>query len=157
MLIAAATLLGCMESYKLHLRVEALERFLTLITVIETEMRYYALPLRQIVTRHSDAFAFLCHCQVQLEAGKSFAQAWQAGIAASAKGKGLKQKDKALMEQFGTGLGDSDIEGQLAHCRTTQALLTVQIEQARAEKTKKSKLFSVLGLCGGAGVALLIC
>ena len=77
-------MLGCMESYKLHLRVEALERFLTLITVIETEMRYYALPLRQIVTRHSDAFAFLCHCQVQLEAGKSFAQAWQAGIAASA-------------------------------------------------------------------------
>ena len=35
--------------------------------------------------------------------------------------------------------------------------LEEQIEQAREEKKKKSKLFSMLGLFFGTGVALLIC
>ncbi|MFR5069074.1 MAG: hypothetical protein ACLTE2_04045 [Eubacteriales bacterium] len=39
----------------------------------------------------------------------------------------------------------------------TAKLLEEQIEQAREEKKKKSKLFSMLGLFFGTGVALLIC
>ena len=78
-------------------------------------------------------------------------------VAAGTKGSGLKLKDKRLIEQFGAELGHTDIEGQIAHCEVTAKLLEEQIEQAREEKKKKSKLFSMLGLCFGTGIALLIC
>ena len=88
---------------------------------------------------------------------ESFDEAWKSGVAAGTKGSGLKLKDKRLIEQFGAELGHTDIEGQIAHCEVTAKLLEEQIEQAREEKKKKSKLFSMLGLFFGTGVALLIC
>lgn len=63
----------------------------------------------------------------------------------------MKLKDKRLIEQFGAELGHTDIEGQIAHCEVTAKLLEEQIEQAREEKKKKSKLFSMLGLFFGTG------
>ena len=92
-----------------------------------------------------------------LKTGKSFDEAWKSGVATGTKGSGLKLKDKRLIEQFGAELGHTDIEGQIAHCEVTAKLLEEQIEQAREEKKKKSKLFSMLGLFFGTGVALLIC
>ena len=46
------TLLGYMESYKLRMRVETLESFLKVIRLMETEMRFHALPLRQIIDKY---------------------------------------------------------------------------------------------------------
>ena len=50
------TLLGYMESYKLRMRVETLESFLKVIRLMETEMRFHALPFktdyRQILWRY---------------------------------------------------------------------------------------------------------
>lgn len=151
------TLLGYMESYKLRMRVETLETFLKMVRVMETEMRFHALPLRQIVEKYCGDIEILWQCHLLLEAGKSFDQAWRSGLKAGGKGKGLKAKDIQLMERFGAELGYSDIQGQIAHCELTVKLLEVQIEQARDEQKKKSKLFSMLGLFLGTGVVLLIC
>ena len=139
------TLLGYMESYKLRMRVETLESFLKVIRLMETEMRFHALPLRQIIDKYCGDMDLLWQCHLLLKTGKSFDEAWKSGVAAGTKGSGLKLKDKRL------------IEGQIAHCEVTAKLLEEQIEQAREEKKKKSKLFSMLGLFFGTGVALLIC
>ncbi len=151
------TLLGYMESYKLRMRVETLETFLKVIRLMETEMRFHALPLRQIVEKHCGDMELLRQCHLQLEIGKSFDMAWKSGVEAGTGGSGLKSKDKSLIERFGAELGHTDIEGQIAHCEVTAKLLEAQIEQAREEKKKKSRLFSMLGLFSGTGIALLIC
>ncbi len=155
-LVSMTTLLGYMESYKLRMRVETLESFLKVIRM-ETEMRFHALPLRQIIDKYCGGYGFIMACHLLLKTGKSFDEAWKSGVAAGTKGSGLKLKDKRLIEQFGAELGHTDIEGQIAHCEVTAKLLEEQIEQAREEKKKKSKLFSMLGLFFGTGVALLIC
>lgn len=139
------------------MRVETLETFLKVIRLMETEMRFHALPLKQIIDKHCGDMELLWQCQLALKIGKSFDEAWKSGVIAGTKGMGLKPKDKHLIERFGTELGNSDIEGQIAHCEVTTKLLEEQIEQARDEKKKKSKLFSMLGLFFGTGVALLIC
>ena len=120
-------------------------------------MRVHALPLRQIIDKYCGDMDLLWQCHLLLKTGKSFDEAWKSGVAAGTKGSGLKLKDKRLIEQFGAELGHTDIEGQIAHCEVTAKLLEEQIEQAREEKKKKSKLFSMLGLFFGTGVALLIC
>ena len=51
-LVSMTTLLGYMESYKLRMRVETLESFLKVIRLMETEMRFHALPLRQIIDKY---------------------------------------------------------------------------------------------------------
>ncbi len=155
-LVSMTTLLGCMESYKLRMRIETLEEFLKLIRFIETEMRFHALPLRQIVEKHRGDMEILNQCYFMLKIGKSFEQAWKGGIEAGSKGRGLKLKDIQLIEHFGRDLGNSDIQGQIAHCEGSIKLLEVQIELAREEQKKKSKLFSILGLFFGTGVVLLI-
>lgn len=146
-----------MESYKLRMRVETLEEFLKVIRFMETEMRFHALPLRQIVEKHCGEMEILRQCHMMLQIGKSFEQAWKSGIESGSKGRGLKSKDVQLIEHFGTELGSSDIQGQIAHCEGTIKLLEVQIELAREEQKKKSKLFSILGLFLGTGIVLLIC
>ncbi len=120
-------------------------------------MRFHALPLRQIMTNTVEIWIYygnVIYCSKQ---EKSFDEAWKSGVAAGTKGSGLKLKDKRLIEQFGAELGHTDIEGQIAHCEVTAKLLEEQIEQAKRRKKKKSKLFSMLGLFFGTGVALLIC
>ena len=145
------------NAVRLHGVVETLESFLKVIRLMETEMRFHALPLRQIIDKYCGDMDLLWQCHLLLKTGKSFDEAWKSGVAAGTKGSGLKLKDKRLIEQFGAELGHTDIEGQIAHCEVTAKLLEEQIEQAREEKKKKSKLFSMLGLFFGTGVALLIC
>lgn len=157
MLISITTLLGFLESYKLRLRVETLETFLKVIGLMETQMRFYQLPLRQIMEKHSGDMALLWQCHLLLQTGKSFEQAWKSAVEAGTKGKGLKEKDKRLICAFGEELGRTDIDGQIAHCRVTEQLLQEQLQIAREEKKKKSKLFTMLGLFCGTGAALLIC
>ena len=86
-----------MESYKLRMRVETLESFLKVIRLMETEMRFHALPLRQIIDKYCGDMDLLWQCHLLLKTGKSFDEAWKSGVAAGTKGSGLKLKDKRLI------------------------------------------------------------
>ena len=152
-----STLLGYSESHKLSVRVEQLELFLRFITSTQTEIRYAAMPVEEIVLKHNEDMRFLHLCSEYCKNGSNFLQAWDAAATNGTKGLGLNSKDISLIRDFGAEFGASDIDGQLAHCKLYIQLILARLENAREEKSKKSKLYLMLGVFFGLAVALLLC
>ena len=151
----SAGLAGCAESHKLSLRVTELEKFLRFVSSARTEIRYTALPVEELIRRHGGELALWKPCMESLEQGKSFSEAWNDGVRNSGK-MGLTGRDRELLENFGSGLGVTDIEGQLAHCGLYEELTKKGLEEAKEEKGKKARLYQMLGFSAGLAAALLL-
>lgn len=150
------TLAGYMESRKLYIRVEQLEAFLRFLSAAQTEIRFAALPVEEIVQRHCNDVDFLKLCSRECNKGKSFLSAWEEGVRLGTKGCGFTKSDMSLFYRFGEGFGASDTEGQLCHCNLYSELIGVNLKNARDEKQRKSKLYQVLGVFSGIAAALLL-
>lgn len=126
-----------------------------------SRIRYTAAPVDELLVEvaHSSEFHMLSFLQ---EAAKSvdreggFHEAWSAGLLKSGKVCGFTQEDLELLRNFGEGLGRTDIEGQLEHCRMYAAQLGERLVQARREAASKSRLYITLGVTGGMALALLL-
>lgn len=146
-----------MESHKLAQRVEQLEGFLRFLTAAQTEIRYSAVDVAQIVQRHGSGLGFLRKCAQCCRDGWDFQSAWEEGLRSGAKGTGLTEKDLSILRRFGAGFGASDLEGQLSHCDLYAQLVNNSLESAREDKNRKGKLYFMLGSFSGVTVALLLC
>ncbi len=148
-----------MQSHRLTMRVRFLEQYLKWISQLETEIRYCAEGIPRLLNKHgkeAEMLSFLKNCADQLQKGLPFPDAWKQAVQEISSDYGLKPDDLHLVLEFGNGLGASDIDGQTAHCRMHRELLQTHLENAREEKQKKGRLYIMLGLFGGIGVALLI-
>lgn len=146
-----------MESHRLAMRVEQLEAILRFISAAQTEIRFSALPVEQIVQKHGEDLEFLRICGEDCKNGSSFITAWESGVNEGTKSKGLNQKDISLLRGFGREFGASDTDGQLSHCALYNELISDGLKNAREEKTRKSKLYQMLGVFSGMAAALLLC
>ena len=127
------------------------------LTAAQTEIRYSAADVAEIVQRHGSGLAFLRQCAQHCREGEDFHTAWREGVRAGTKGTGLTEKDILLLRDFGEGFGASDVEGQLSHCRMYTELLADRLEHARDEKSRKGKLYLILGSFSGVAAALFLC
>lgn len=152
-LIAAGAMAGYMESHRLALRVERLESFLKFLSAAQTEIRFSARPVDQIVRRYGNELPFLKACANCFENGTDFFTAWQHGVNHS----GLCDKDKELFNGFGRSFGTSDTEGQISHCALYYELTSLSLKEAKEEKDRKSKLYQMFGIFSGMAAALLLC
>lgn len=157
LLIAAGTMAGYAQSHRLSQRVEQLEKTLRFLTAAQTEIRYSAADVAEIVQKHGSSLAFLRQCASHCREGEDFHSAWEEGVRTGTKGTGLTEKDRSLLRDFGDGFGASDVEGQLSHCRLYAELLGDRLERAREEKSRKGKLYLMLGSFSGIAVALFLC
>ncbi len=155
-MILASTLVGYMESHKLSVRVEQLEAFLVFIHAAQTEIRYTASPVEQIIRRHGNMRLFTM-CLENCQSGSSFTNAWSDAVTGGTKGLGFDEKDISLIHDFGAGFGTSDVDGQLAHCKLYSELILARLEIAKEAKTRKAKLYLMLGIFAGMAAALLLC
>ena len=155
-ILAACVMAGYTESHKLALRVDQLEKFLQFITNAKTEIRYSAVPVRQIVDKHREGMRLLSKCVEYCGAGMEFSAAWKRGVQEGTAGLGLKKEDLEVMKEFGEGLGMTDLDGQLAHCELYRHLVSSRLEEAQKEKGAKSKLYLMLGVSAGLAAALLL-
>lgn len=88
--------------------------------------------------------------------GLAFADAWSQSVQNLPACLGITQEDKALIVQFGTGLGSSDTDGQILHCTMYQEFFKERLKAAKDKKDKKVKLYHSLGAFGGIALALFI-
>lgn len=146
-----------MESHKLAVRVEQLEAFLRFLSRAQTEIRFAALPVEQIVQRHGEEIPFLRICADNCVQGKPFSAAWEESVKRGTNDRGFLPGDVELLRSFGLGFGASDVEGQLSHCALYTELIGERLKNAREEKDKKSKLYQTLGTFAGIAAALVLC
>ena len=137
MLIAAGTIAGYVQSHRLSQRVAQLEEMLRFLNAAQTEIRYSAASVVEIIQRHGSSLAFLQQCAARYKAGGDFHTAWEGGVRTGAKGTGLTEEDQTLLRDFGSGFGASDVEGQLSHCRLYAELFQDRLERARQERHAK--------------------
>jgi stage III sporulation protein AB len=145
-----------MESHKLSKRVEQLEAFLRFLSAAQTEIRFAALPVEEIVQRHCGDVEFLKLCGEKCGDGTSFLTSWEDGVRSGSKGCGFTESDLSLFYRFGEGFGASDTEGQLSHFNLYSELVGENLKIAREDKRQKSRLYQVLGVFSGLAAALLL-
>lgn len=88
--------------------------------------------------------------------GQPPVEAWHRAVAGAGESDALTDRDCELLLHFGEGLGKSDVEGQLAHCAAFEELFADRLQSTRQELSVKGKLYSTLGMIGGAGLALML-
>lgn len=148
-------------SAALNRRAASFEQMERLIDYIETRIRYLALPVGELLAGAAEsgdfeALTFLNAVRSALSRGGTPAEAWSAGLRQRGGEDGFTPADRALLMEFGRGLGLSDTEGQRLHCETYRRFMGERREAARREAGIKGRLYRTLGLAGGACAALLL-
>lgn len=99
---------------------------------------------------------FLPQLLLTLQEGMDFPSAWRQALEEKGSECGLNGKDREILLGYGEGLGKTDVEGQMEHCRLYETLIGEQLEEARRDATVKGRLYVTLGTAGGLGMALLL-
>lgn len=137
-----------MKSHRLSVRVMFLQQYLSFLDYIETEIRYSKKLIYEIIksyTSQNELSYFLrCICN-NIQNNLSFNIAWKDAVYKLPDYYGLQPQDKEFISDFGRQLGTTDTQGQVSLCQLNKAFVTSALEIAKNEKSKKSKLYFILG------------
>ncbi|MCM1053949.1 MAG: stage III sporulation protein AB [Bacteroides sp.] len=95
---------------------------------------------------------FITDCSSVCENG-DFHRLWNEGVK---KQPFLNQRDKELLLSLGERLGETDADGQLSFLEMTEAMLTVQRDEAREDRVKKSRMYRSVGLLCGLALGITV-
>lgn len=156
-----AIVAGFQQAIQIEHRLQSLRDFQAALKLLETEVGYAARPLPQALAHIAAAIggkvgSFLQTVARQVDEGKSAEQAWIGQLNETAETLALQREERALLQQFGIGLGIADRSRQLDRIAYSATRLS-QIEQdARPQGEKNIRMWHALGLLGGALVFLVM-
>ena len=160
MLILSGTAVGYMASHRLSMRVAFLNQYIKFMSFCETQIRFSAIPIIEILKRQQDSpyiSSFIKNCIKKMETNVAFPKAWVEATNEISKDTGLTTEDINLIKDFGISLGESDIEGQISHCRLNIKLMNDVLDSAIEDKKKKGRIYIMLGLFSGVAIVLAMC
>ncbi len=151
LLLALAGLGGGLTfARRLAVRRDFLSRLIGFLSSLTTALRYRGDDIYTSVNSCGELFF------VEESVSNSFETAWKECVSDFPKKYRLSKRDYSLLEKLGSGLGTTDIEGQLEHIEYFRALFERQLGEAREDVARKSKLYQTLGLFIGVSAALMI-
>lgn len=156
--MVSSVLMGYHFSHRLSLRVEFLRKLLSFIKYIETEIRFSASLLYELIKKYKttgNMKKFIDECCFNMEKGLSVSRSWEAALLKTSKENGLQSSDVEIIHSFGKTLGQNDMQGQMAYCNLTSELLSSCLSAAKENEEKKSKLYFILCVFSGLSIVLL--
>ncbi|MGI6261153.1 MAG: stage III sporulation protein AB [Acutalibacteraceae bacterium] len=159
LLFLTSATVGVLQCRRLDDRVAFWNAFLDFLNFTETSIRYAALPVPQLLERYNrenGRLELAGFCSAQLSRGLLFPQAWEQAAKSAARHSSLPNGDLQLLQDFGAGLGTSDVEGQLSHCRLFAASASEIRQNAKEERQRKGRLSVLLGVLLGLGIDLVL-
>lgn len=141
-------------------RVKHLEGVQMMLCTMKAGLEYSAAPLENILDMlcergSTTQFKFLHACKKACEEGYPFPKAWKSSLTYSNTFP-LKEEDTAHLLSLGEILGTTDLLGQIQSIELHSHMIEQQLNEAREESKKKSKLFPALGLLVGTAVSILL-
>lgn len=132
---------------------------LLMLQLIENEIHYCALPVRELLetvskTKELAELDFVSSCSEKYTVNGNFSETWRLCLAESACG--LNEDDKKLLCSFGDALGTTDVTGQIHLCRLHARLLEERLERAQQEKEQQGKMYTNLGTLTGVFLAVIL-
>ena len=157
MMIMLCTAMGFYFSSRLKAREERLCTTLLLIKELTVQIRYTNAKIGDILKSAAENTAyqnlsFVTDC-LSLNENEDFHRVWSEGVE---KQLFLNQRDKELLFSLGEHLGETDSEGQLSFLEITEAMLSEQREEARAERGAKGRMYRSVGLLCGLAMGIMV-
>ena len=151
-------LIGNIISKRYTLRVKELKDFENAFNIIESKIKFTYEPLPEIFIQTSKLLSeniskiFIKASQNMKE--ETAEEAWDKSIETSSTY--LNKEDIENIRNFGKMLGKTDKEGQVSHLELSKTFIEIQIEKARREEEKNSKLYKTLGVVSGLGLVIFL-
>lgn len=150
--------IGDLVSKKYILRVKELKEFKNAFNIIETKIKFTYEPLPNIFDETSKLlskniakiFENTVTYMKQLNAG----EAWNRSLEECETN--LKKEDIENIKNFGKMLGTVDKDGQISMLEVTKNFIEMQIDKAKNEENKSSKLYKTLGVIVGLAFIVIL-
>ena len=144
-------LIGNIISKRYILRVKELKDFKNALNIIESKIKFTYEPLSEIFMQTSNLlseniskiFVKATNYMKELNAQEAWNKAIEEGDTY------LNKDDIENIKSFGKMLGKTDKEGQVSHIELTKTFIEMQIEKAKVEEEKNSKMYKTLGTIVG--------
>ncbi len=162
LLIISTTCIGFYVSHRLEKRPKHIRQFKNALQILEAEITYSqsALPIafKTLATQIPKPLnSFFNHLsEDMLKEKTNFMYLWNQAVEQLAKEAGYKINETEIIKQFGSSLGQHDFIQQQKQIQLTLTHLDRELEEARDEQIKYSKLAKSLGVLSGAFLVLLL-
>ena len=153
-----AFLIGNIISKKYILRVEELKDFKNALNIIENKIKFTYEPLGEIFAQTSKLLSKNIS-QIFITAKENMKtinaeEAWN--VALEHSNSNLYKEDIENIKSFGKMLGKTDKEGQINSIELTKTFIEMQIEKAKIEEEKNSKMYKTLGTIIGLALVIIL-
>lgn len=150
--------IGDLVSKKYILRVKELKEFKNAFNIIETKIKFTYEPLSNIFIETSKLlsknvakiFESTVIYMKQINAG----EAWNKSLEECETN--LNKEDIENIKNFGKMLGTVDKDGQISMLEVTKNFIEMQIDKAKTEENKSSKLYKTLGVIVGLAFIVIL-
>lgn len=146
LIVFCSTILGNRFSRKLSKRKEILQNFVNLLDNAYTKIKYSSNSLANIF---NDSFL-----EYSFNENESFSTQWKTML--KNYQNTLNKKDIKLLVEFSDEIGKTDTEGEISNILLYQGLLKENIESAKDDIEKKSRLYTLLGFSIGMTLAIIL-
>lgn len=163
LIVILSALVGYIISLTYDIRIKQLSAFIYSIKIMEAEMNYSKSYLHDIVNKLStnnekviaDLYKKVCK-GLQNNSGKEFTILWNDSVEQALNTSSLTQTDIRLIKDFGKSIGKIDLKNQKKIYDYFLKRLDLQLEDAREEKNKKSRVYKNLGVAIGIMVVVVL-
>lgn len=150
--------IGYLISKKYTLRLEELKEIKNALNIIESKIKFTYEPLPEIFFETSKMISKNIS-QIFVQASENMKQenaeeAWEQSINCAVTN--LKSEDIENLKSFGKMLGKTDKDGQLSRIELTKTFIEMQIEKAKLEEQKNSRLYKTLGAIVGLAFVIIL-
>lgn len=154
LLCAAMNLLGIQIAVRYKKRMQFWQQMKKMAEWFETEIRFTSDSPEKILQRFAKRPNY-----TQWQSGE-LTEAFPIQFAKTARQiaqpLGLAASELSEIDEFGFGLGCTDLEGQLSHCNGYSRMFEDKIEAAREDYRTKGKLFRSLFTLASAAVMIML-
>lgn len=161
--VISSSFIGCYISKDCSKRPLQLRVLQGLIQVLENEIRFlssYIPDAFKRIYKLADSpvtiFFTATVTNLEIDSSLSASQAWEMAISGNIYKTALNKEDMEILINFGSMLGNSDLEGQIKNIRFVLNQLNMQEKKAEENKRKNETLYKTLGFLGGLAVVLVL-
>ncbi len=156
----AFTYIGNTYAKKYVSRVKELEKMQNLLNIFKSKIKFTGLTIQEIFNQIYDdnkdvVGDIFKRASLNME-NMSAKDGWEKAIEESQEKLSFNKEDFTAIETLGKMLGNTDVEGQVSQIELTEKLIEDQIENAKIEKQKNTKLYKTLGVTVGLTAVILL-
>ncbi|WP_284140369.1 MULTISPECIES: stage III sporulation protein SpoIIIAB [unclassified Virgibacillus] len=162
LLISTTTWAGLEWSKKLDKRPKHIRQLINALQILEAEILYSQLPLKdafKLMARQLPAPVCSFFNRLAMQLSKIDAElevAWEDSVKELMLISSLGENDKEILLQFGRTLGQHDFTQQQKQIHLTITHLERELEDARDNQFKYSKMVKTLGFLAGLFIIILL-